>query len=177
MPSSGCARRIPSITATARSPTVARLKHLRRELKALRYLRETPEGEKRDPFKLTLETRRQISGFRLERFLREKGCYVELADHRRLLFVFSIGTSQEEVQFLLHILKELDEQIPFMEEEPSLSPPAVPMWSVSPKTLDVFVRASRVTVPLEKAVHQIAAEMIYLIPRNSSYPSRRAIWY
>ncbi len=141
-----------------------RLKHLRRELKALRYLRETPLGDKRDPFKLTLEAEKQISGYRLERFLREKGCYVELADHQRILFAFSMGTSQGEIEYLLQTLKELDKQIPFMEEEPPLKPPSVPMWSVSPKPLDEFIRAKHVTVPLEEAVHKISAEMILPYP-------------
>lgn len=141
-----------------------RLKHLRKELKALCYLRETPLGERRDPFKLTLEAVRRISGYRLERFLREKGCYVELADHRRILFAFSMGTSDAEVEYLLETLKELDREIPFMKEEPPLKPPSVPRWSVSPKPLDEYIRAKHITVSLEDAVHKISSAMILPYP-------------
>lgn len=140
------------------------LHHFRRNLRSLDHIIETVGWERRDPFKLTIEARRRVSGYRLERYLRKEGCYAELADHRRVLFVFSLGTTEEEIRYLLEKLKQLDDRIPTMKEEPFLSPPSIPEFSISKGLLDDFVRAKQKRIPLQEAADKIAAEMVVPYP-------------
>lgn len=64
-----------------------------------------PAYETKDPFKVILSDRtRGLDGFKLQRLLEEKGLMVELADPNQVLLVYSLASSMEDSERLLHAL-------------------------------------------------------------------------
>lgn len=59
-----------------------------------------PSAEfKKDPLKITIQSKRGISGFELQSLLEEKGIYTELADARNVLFVFPLLKKEADYPF------------------------------------------------------------------------------
>lgn len=59
-----------------------------------------PSAEfKKDPLKITIQSKRGISGFELQSLLEEKGIYTELADARNVLFVLPLLKKEADYPF------------------------------------------------------------------------------
>ncbi|MFF2020093.1 aminotransferase class I/II-fold pyridoxal phosphate-dependent enzyme [Paenibacillus sp. NPDC058177] len=64
-----------------------------------------------DPFKAVLyDGAGVLGGFELQRRLEAKGCVPEMSDARHVVLLFSLGSSAEDAQRLLHALREIDEE-------------------------------------------------------------------
>ncbi|MFE4714582.1 aminotransferase class I/II-fold pyridoxal phosphate-dependent enzyme [Paenibacillus sp. NPDC056722] len=64
-----------------------------------------------DPFKAVLHDGAGVlGGFELQRRLEAKGCVPEMSDARHVVLLFSLGSSAEDAQRLLHALREIDEE-------------------------------------------------------------------
>ncbi|MFC3750602.1 aminotransferase class I/II-fold pyridoxal phosphate-dependent enzyme [Paenibacillus sp. GCM10012306] len=64
-----------------------------------------------DPFKAVLyDGAGVLGGFELQRRLEAKGCVPEMSDDRHVVLLFSLGSSAEDAQRLLHALREIDEE-------------------------------------------------------------------
>lgn len=86
------------------------LKQLREKLNSYHHIQEIIYFSERDPFKLSLQVA-GLSGFALAKELERRGFYPEYADHEKVLFVFSIGTTEEEIHRLIEVMDQLDGEL------------------------------------------------------------------
>lgn len=85
------------------------LQELRNQIRSFRHFQEIIYPSRQDPFKLNLQAR-GLSGFTLAKLFEEQGYYCEWADHEKVLFVFSMGTTKEEIHRLIEVMNQLDRQ-------------------------------------------------------------------
>ncbi len=143
---------------------LARINHFRGNIDSFRHIREVRFPGRQDPLKMILRARSGITGYQLSRWLEQRGCYTELADLTHVLFVFSLGTSEEELDWLSDLLAELDGAVPEIKGRDTVSIPPFPP-SISPvKSLQEVRKGSREKIPLRQAVGRICAEMIVPYP-------------
>ncbi|PZE19179.1 aminotransferase class I/II-fold pyridoxal phosphate-dependent enzyme [Paenibacillus xerothermodurans] len=65
-------------------------------------------GVRQDPFKVVIEDScGLLSGFELKDALESRGCYVELADPRAILLVFSLASSAQDVERLIAAMEDI----------------------------------------------------------------------
>ena len=83
---------------------------IRERIGGLRRLSEAVGPLPQDPLKLSLQSERGTSGFRMAEWLESRDCFPEMADHRRVLFTFSLARPGRAEERLLSLLSELDEQ-------------------------------------------------------------------
>ncbi len=87
------------------------LKQFRNQLHTLSAFRELIPTSSIDPFKLSLATHGQCTGYELAARLEQRGIYTELADEQKVLLVFSLATSNKEIDFLLKTLMEFQTEL------------------------------------------------------------------
>jgi arginine decarboxylase len=143
---------------------LARLNHFRGNIDSFRHIHEVVFPGGQDPLKMSLRAGNGITGYQLSRWLEERGCYTELADHDKVLFVFSLGTTEEELNWLAELLAELDEAVPDIKGWGTIPIPSFPE-SVSPvKSLEEIKKGAKDKIPLAQAVGRISTEMIVPYP-------------
>lgn len=142
---------------------VIRLQHFRGNLKGLRHLSELKPLGLRDPLKLSL-IGQGVSGFQLAEWLASQHLYTELADHERVLFVFTLGTTERELAQLTQALYRLDQEVPTFARAKSIAPPPMPQWQKTTHDWLELRRRKKRRVPLQQAVGMIAMEMIVPYP-------------
>jgi arginine/lysine/ornithine decarboxylase len=142
---------------------LARLNHFRGNIEYLRRIQEIAFPEQ-DPLKFSLCAANGVAGFALADWLEREGIYPELADHQKVLFVFSIGTSERDLDTLAGVLRKLDEEVLTMPAQSTLSVPVGVMQGQPEVSLrEIRLRKKR-NVPLQEAVDQISTEMIIPYP-------------
>ncbi|SEN64750.1 aminotransferase class I/II-fold pyridoxal phosphate-dependent enzyme [Lihuaxuella thermophila] len=140
------------------------LNHFRGNIDSFRHLHEVVFPGGQDPLKLSLRAGSGITGYQLAGWLEERGCYTELADHDKVLFVFSLGTTEAELRRVADLLAELDESVPDLQGDGKISMPPLPE-SVSPvESLGEIKKGPREQIPLAQAVGRISTEMIVPYP-------------
>ncbi|SFS87279.1 aminotransferase class I/II-fold pyridoxal phosphate-dependent enzyme [Marininema halotolerans] len=137
------------------------LQVLRDTIASLKLVEEIP-GE--DPLKLTLQARNGVSGLTMFNWLRDRHVYFELADHRRLLATFSVGTTVADLRALCDRLRELDQAVAKMKATKRAPNLHVPVMSESEVCLGEPNGAQEVEVPLREALGYVAASMIVPYP-------------
>lgn len=83
------------------------VQQFRERIQLFGHLREITFQCVQDPLKVNLQAD-HLSGYSLAKLLEEKGHYPELADHEKVLLVFSMGTTEEEMHRLVEVLDHLD---------------------------------------------------------------------
>jgi arginine/lysine/ornithine decarboxylase len=89
---------------------------------------------------------------------------VELADENKVLFVFSLGTSDKQCEALSNCLRELDNvttQLPQTKTTELTIPLAYDQPVLS---FDEMKGSTHEVVPLDQAVHRVVAEMVTPYP-------------
>lgn len=120
--------------------------------------------KQQDPFKLSLVAQ-GMTGFSFSSLLSKRGIYPELVDERKVLFVFTVGTTQEECDRLCSVLHKIEPQRKKKNRivKPFLYLTGNPT-SEAFYSFDEMNRAEQVRVPLKEAVGQLSAEMIIPYP-------------
>jgi len=117
-----------------------------------------------DPTKITINvTELGMSGYQMEKLLRSRyKIQAELSDLYNVVFIVTIGDTEETIMTLINALKEIaggcapDKVVRFC---PPL--PAIPEVAVTPR--EAFYNETR-SVPLREAVGEISAESIMAYP-------------
>lgn len=117
-----------------------------------------------DPFKLSLASKYRNSGFELLHWFEQQGIYAELADHQKVLFLFSIGTVENEIQWLKENLKKLDQLIPSLPQMPMVLPSFPLSRLYKGISGDEWRRRKRVFLPITEACGKQSAEMVVPYP-------------
>lgn len=138
------------------------IKHLHNLIQTLSHLQIVIPPGINDPFKLVLKSSNySFTGYKIRDWLEERGYYLELADHDKVLFVFSLATTYEEINRLYQVLIELNQVISCEEEKPTPFP-------LFPKTNSAQISFKELKniseVPLTKAIGKIATDMIIPYP-------------
>ncbi|PTM54850.1 aminotransferase class I/II-fold pyridoxal phosphate-dependent enzyme [Desmospora activa] len=144
-----------------------RLLRLRLEVNRLQSIREMPAVMERDPLKLSLmaEVRGEaVSGIRLARFLEKQNLWPELADHRRVLAVFTPGNQEAEFTRFIHALRHLDDVVTTFPRESQQIHLQTPLLADSAQPLDKIHRQAAVPVPLDEAVGLVAKVAVVPYP-------------
>lgn len=125
-----------------------------------------------DPFKVTMkDARNRLSGFELKDALEEHGCFIELADPQAVLLVFSLASTEEDVDKLLQALESISKAIKDLPEGKGgdtlrgFSSTVMPGLS-EPVSFDesVYYQQGAVLVALEDSVGMMSAEMVVPYP-------------
>ena len=118
---------------------------IRERIGGLRRLSEAVGPLPQDPLKLSLQSERGTSGFRMAEWLESRDCFPEMADDRRVLFTFSLARPGRAEERLLSLLSELDEHLAEMPKSPPLPLPPFQRWRVGEGAdpLDGCLRHSR----------------------------------
>lgn len=119
-----------------------------------------------DPLKLFLHLRTgQMSGFALQELMERHALFPELADESHVLLAASAGTSLRDLEALLRLLESISPEVELEEERillhgvvssHYLRKQAVPMHEA--------VDRPRETIPLERALGRVVAEMVIPYP-------------
>jgi len=161
---------------------LGRLEKLWREAEGWRSLELLRRGEDAvydalDPFKVAICDRSgHLDGYRLQERIESFGCMTELADPKHVLCLFSLASSQSEVDRLSAALRSIDAEIPEgmqdnrgflanLSENPPVfeaSPPIAVPWDVEDELAAGSVCAE--SVPLSEAAGCYAAEMVIPYP-------------
>lgn len=136
---------------------------IRERIGGLRRLSEAVGPLPQDPLKLSLQSETGTSGFRMAEWLESRDCFPEMADHRRVLFTFSLARPGRAEERLLSLLSELDEHLAEMPKSPPLPLPPFQRWRVG-EGLTRWMDASGIPVPLEEAVGRLSADMVLPYP-------------
>jgi arginine decarboxylase len=166
MASLDIARRLAAIEGKEKIGQVLKwLKGLREHIHQLTHLTAVSPEAGSDPLKLLIRAKdRRVAGRRMLRWLAAKGSYLEMADHRHVLAVFSMGTTEKDVKIMAAHLEEMNQAVQEMPEGPMVQPISFPLWSESRGTYKEVVNMPRKEVPLHKAKDGIAAEMVVPYP-------------
>ncbi|PTX55210.1 arginine/lysine/ornithine decarboxylase [Melghirimyces profundicolus] len=140
-----------------------RIRLFREQISRLVHLVEYRFPES-DPLKVCIGAHRPVTGYRLLRWLEDRKMYLEMADHEKVLAVFSPGTEWEEVDRLMEWLEGLDDEIPGMEECPPFPSPDIPVMRESEVSYEQLRTAEVETVPLQKAGGRLAARTVVSYP-------------
>ncbi|MFC7443386.1 aminotransferase class I/II-fold pyridoxal phosphate-dependent enzyme [Laceyella putida] len=141
-----------------------RLQNFRGNIKALRHLSEKKPLGLQDPLKLSLIAQQGVTGYQLAEWLANQGIYTELADHERVLFVFTLGTSDEELTRLAEALHRLDDAVPTFPTTKPMAPPPLPQWQKAVHHWMELRRQGKRRVPLQQAEGMVAVDMIVPYP-------------
>jgi arginine decarboxylase len=164
MASLDLARRVAATEGRERlDVALARLAEIRKRVASFRRLEEAVGSRPQDPLKLTIQSKTGTSGYRMAEWLENRDCFPELADHRRVLFTFSLGDPGPEGERLVRLLMELDEQLASVPAEPALPFPKLEGWQEG-EVLAGWMEAAGKAVPLDRAVGSIAADMVVPYP-------------
>lgn len=120
-----------------------------------------------DPCKMVIASRGQISGTEMQAFLENIGIYTELADHRRVLFCFSLAHPEGSLVRLRKAILALDEWLEDCENNLLYSIPTPPQLPETTEVVMSFqeIRNHRATrVLLEEAVGGVITEPIVPYP-------------
>jgi arginine/lysine/ornithine decarboxylase len=140
------------------------LDHFRGNVKNYSFIKEVSVLNPRDPLKLTLVADHGVSGYAMADWLNKQGIFIELADHQKVLFVFSVGTRESDLVRLDRVLKRLDEEIPRFPIQPRIDFPRFSIHTQAKVEFDELRRRQRRWIPLSSAVGEIATEMITPYP-------------
>lgn len=141
--------------------------------------RRSPAFETQDPFKLAVRAKSGVlSGYELKSELERRGCMVEMADPDYALLVFSLASNARDSERLLDAFRDIAAKWQ-LRDKPHRPPqasrsPFRPHRRISlPVAMDLHVpgvspisgrhRKTRL-VPVQEAVHAVAAEMIVPYP-------------
>lgn len=138
------------------------LSTLRKRLQNLHYIKEHYVPTQ-DPLKMYLTAKRSITGYRLYEWLTKKGIYLELADANGVLAIFSIASTERDLQNFWETLEMLDQEIGNWEEE---AIPTFPSPFLPAHVLDYQEIRRRKTewMPLQDAVGKKAGKAIIPYP-------------
>ncbi len=116
-----------------------------------------------DETKLTIHVRRLgITGFEMERILRRQyNIQIEMSDIYNIMAIVSLGDRREDIDRLIHAIRDIAEKRGIQEMKNVILIPKVPDLIVSPR--DAFYGHKRV-VALEESKGEICAEMIMAYP-------------
>lgn len=145
---------------------LAGVEEVKRELAKIKQIDVVDWREKNyyyDPLKLTIKSKTTLTGFELQRLFYDAQLYTEMADEQHVLAVFGLGISpcpNDEIKKLANLLSNY-ERIDDKKELPIIKGERIAKLDTSP-----YGRRHRLTktVPIEKAVGQIAAEAIIPYP-------------
>ncbi|SDW85122.1 Arginine/lysine/ornithine decarboxylase [Marininema mesophilum] len=137
------------------------LETLRTQIAELEFLQEI-RGD--DPLKLTLQARNGVSGLVMLDWLKEQDVFFELADHRRLLASFSVGTTSYDLVRLAGWLRKLDQAVSKMESSTVIHQISIPILSESQVPLGDRGMGLGIEIPLTEAVGRVAATMVVPYP-------------
>ena len=135
---------------------------------------------RQDPFKAVIYDRTgSLSGYGLQHALEARGCVPEMSDERYVVLLFTLGSTEEDVNHLLwalrHIVEEEEAARPLDILNPSFTEQSnVSTWNI-PKSETLFsepVQFSLIpgdpeqmeAVPVENSDGRIAAEMVIPYP-------------
>lgn len=164
MASLDLARRLAATEGRQRLENVlSGLADIRERIAAFRRLSEAIGPLPQDPLKLSLQSGTGTSGFRMAEWLESRGCYPEMADHRRVLFTFSLAKPGTEEERLIRLLNELDKHLERLPAARPLPYPEFESWQAG-EDLTRWMETSGTVVPLEEAVGRIAADMVLPYP-------------
>ncbi|MXQ54488.1 aminotransferase class I/II-fold pyridoxal phosphate-dependent enzyme [Shimazuella alba] len=141
------------------------LDSFRKSLYKLPFIVEKKTVTKMDPLKLSLSSS-YFSGFELASQLEDKGVYAELADDQKVLLVFSLGTKQAELDYLLQCLSQIHEYKPILTEKKNTT-------LLTPQEGEIIPYAEcrtreRCRVPAKQAVGKRSA--VHLVPYPPGIP-------
>lgn len=139
------------------------LNELRSKIQRLDYLQEVCSSAIQDPFKLVLQAH-NVSGYTLQKWLEDKGHYIELADDQKVLCVFSMGTTQKQYEKLFDSLCILDKGIPQLRQQKVKTMVPLLEYTQVDISWNQIKMEKRNDVPLEQAVGSIVAEMVIPYP-------------
>lgn len=141
------------------------LNTLRKKIQTFMHLKEVTSSHKQDLFKLTIQSDvYMISGYALQNWLEAQGHYVELADHRKVLFAFSMGTTQEQLEQLYQCLLWLDKIIPHLPQSEATEETVQLDYGQPAFSLEKVREGRHMEVSLEQAVNHVVTEMIVPYP-------------
>ncbi|WP_110926060.1 aminotransferase class I/II-fold pyridoxal phosphate-dependent enzyme [Bacillus massiliglaciei] len=128
---------------------------------------DPPQGAASDPLKVSIRSVKGLSGFRLQEKLEEAGIYTELADSYQVLFVLPLLKKEDDYDFgeTVRLIEKaaVSEQID-KENLSSFSLNRGEGISELKLSFSKMKTARKKIVPFEKAMHEIAAEMIIPYP-------------
>lgn len=140
------------------------LKNFRGNIDSFRHLQEIQFPGIQDPCKFMLRAKENVSGYQLAEWMEKRGYYPELADHEKVLFIFTLGTTATDLENILRLLRELDLEIPTMTLAGKTDTPSFPKYPPTVIGYEELRRSERICLPLEQAVGRIATEMIVPYP-------------
>lgn len=119
-----------------------------------------------DPCKLTIVSLKKISGQDLARDLEQDNIIAELSDHNRVLFVFSMGTTQNDLSRLLDSLEKLDQEISSLEDQDLRETmKTLPNYGgQNPVSIMDIVQSGKERIPLKESVGRVAADLVVPYP-------------
>lgn len=127
---------------------------------------EPPVGTELDPLKLTIQSKRGLSGYELQKLLETKGVYTELADSQNVLFVLPLLKKEEDYPFkqTINQMKEaVKGQIGEAINDCNWRNALEEITSLSMSYSDMK-QAIKQQVPLHKAIGKISGEMVIPYP-------------
>ncbi|QKG83058.1 aminotransferase class V-fold PLP-dependent enzyme [Kroppenstedtia pulmonis] len=136
---------------------------VRKKIKGLSMLEE-PDIKIRDPLKMILRSHSGISGFQLLDWFQGRNIFLEMADHRNCLASFSVGTMDEDLEYVYEAMKSLDQELISWSSRPSLSSPLLPRISESLFPFDMEEKNVKQSVPLVEAVARRSAGLVVPYP-------------
>ncbi|TCS94329.1 aminotransferase class I/II-fold pyridoxal phosphate-dependent enzyme [Hazenella coriacea] len=136
------------------------LDYFRGNISKYRHLEEV---KLQDPCKLSLQSKK-VSGYFLQDWLGKRGYYTELADHNKVLFVFTLGTEKKELDDLLSVLDQLEDEISSLSNVEAIDLPSFPLQSEAPISFLELKKKKRVLINLEDALGECCSEMIVPYP-------------
>jgi arginine decarboxylase len=141
--------------------TLQQIAAFRKQLLGIAHLQELCVKDKMDPYKLTLVSE-YYTGYELAEKLEEAGIYVELADIEKLLIVFSLGTTNMELDYLLATLQQCHQDDRQRSKFVPIRPPEP--WAGEPLPYAECRNNQRFLVPLFEAIGQRSADHLMAYP-------------
>jgi arginine decarboxylase len=122
----------------------------------------TLANEYQDPFKVLLEDRTgTLTGYALQVELEARSCFVELANEKHVLLIFSIGSSSIDAHLLLQALEAVSELYCLQKKELSQSPSnIVPNQVPSTISHPVLMDANYTSIASSAMIQSIAIDDI-----------------
>jgi arginine/lysine/ornithine decarboxylase len=142
-----------------------RLADFRTTLTQIEAVQEQTISYLMDPLKLSLSCD-GYTGHELACYLEKKGIFSELADDKKVLFVFSLGTKQAELDYFVKVVNQLQRNQPkkaaekILEVLPSRGGEIIPYAECRTR--------ERCMVPVEKAIGKRSA--VHLVPYPPGVP-------
>ncbi|SHF06221.1 Arginine/lysine/ornithine decarboxylase [Seinonella peptonophila] len=135
----------------------------RRQVVSLPLYEEYIEGLPQDPFKFSLQVE-GVSGFEFFSMLEDRGVYAEWADHQRTLFIFTLGTTENDLKNLFSILQEVHLGLFYRKRKKKPILPKMPKISRQSFHFSNWQHHDRKKKDLKEAVGHLSAELIVPYP-------------